>query len=348
MAAIRGTDTNLIFKEGSTHGTAVQGTTNDKIPVESFNGQKATSELTSNNIGTGISMEEDTKIGATDYTVDISMQAGFNNGAETISAMFFGAASSPAEQNVGEGDYMSRITYDPTQLKFGTWARDSYDSGVLEYPSCYPTSLTFTQARDAYLQLDASFIADDEVTTGTTNTNVSLASATVDDATKIIGRVDESFLVNTQAGSALASPTDDACPSSFTLALTDAKEANKCFSGGSSDGAPIRSGLLTGELTLEFLQQDDHTWIDWRDNETALKCSFDIQGSQIASGDNYTWKFFIPRMIVTNVTTVVDSAGFNAFTVTCKLLKASANPSGMDDTYPYIEVTNTDSTQITS
>lgn len=349
MASIRGTDTNVILKQGTTHGTAVSGGSTDKLPVESISVTRNASELSSNEIGTGLSMATDMALGETTYNVDITMQMGYNNGAETWLALFMGASTaSPAEENTGEGDYKHVITYSPSVKKFATIAHDTSSTTVVECPSCYPANISISTSPFNYLELSGSWVANTALFSSTTNSNASLASATIANKRKIVAQRNDVFLVNAQGGGALSSSTDKVCASNVTLNLMDEKAIQNCFSGSESAGAPIRTDLFSGDLQLEFLEMEDHTWINYRNNETALKCGFIVDGAQIGAGENYTFSFYIPRMVVTSVDHSISSAGVNGFTVTCKILKADSNPTGMTSTYPYFEVINTQSTALIS
>jgi len=189
MASKTGADSNLILKQATTYGTAVQGGSGDKLILENAAPSVSVTIGESNNIGAGLSMVKDVDKLQTDVTISINQQARYQDaGLSRILALFMGAStSSPAENNTGEGDYLHRITHSATASKFCTIAYDGSTTAPFEYPSCYPTSITIeTGNTPGYLSYTAEFIANDQDITSTENSSAELASATAEGDKKII------------------------------------------------------------------------------------------------------------------------------------------------------------------
>jgi hypothetical protein len=345
MAAVTGSNTNIIFKKGATHGTAVQGVAGDKLVLGQGGSLSHTQEveiLNHGGIGSGLAMYTDGIKGGVIPTLSISeFTMGYHNNTGALLRNFFGSATISSEITPAQADYRHTFEYDATVNRFGTIAFDAYSAGVFEYPSCYSTSLEISTGNpNGFLKMAMEFVADVRDITSTTNTNVSLAAATVVDDEICVHNQGDYFWINTQAGAGLATG-DKVAITDYTLSLTDSKESVAEFKESNIYGAPVRTGLLEGTLTVTLKNLSDLTWITAQDAETAYKCVFSVEGTQIGTGENKSISIYIPRMKVLETPTYdLSELGENPLTVTFTIYKASANPTGMSDTYPYIEIVN--------
>lgn len=351
MAGIRGADTNIGIKVGSTHGTAVACGTGDKLVLGTDGGLSwdfATEIIEHGGVGSGLSMKKNAYAVGEKPTVSLSsFTCGYNNNFAEMLALFMGVSGAPTEQTSGEGDYLHTITYSPSVKKFATIAAELTSSGTIEFPSAYPTSVTISTGNpNNSLKADFEFVADQKKLNSSTNTNATLANTTVTSESLIIHNQGDSFRINAQAGGALSSG-DLLNITSLTLTLTDAKEITAEFKGSNINGVPDRTELLTGQLTVTFKELADLTYFTAYDAGTEYKADFDIQGSQIGSGDNETFKILLPRLkIVNQPEYAIEEAGTNDLTVVFDCLVASANPTGMGSKYPYFEVINGTATSL--
>ncbi len=351
MASKRGADINVGIKVGTTHGTAVACGAGDKLVLGidgSLSWDFAPTILDHGGIGSGLSMKKATYAVGELPTVSInSFTCGYNNNFAEMLALFMGVSGAPTEVTTGEGDYKHVITYSSAVKKFATIASEMTDSATIEFPSCYPTSVTITTGDpNNFLKADFEFIANQKVLNSSTNTNATLANTTVLSESLIIHNQGDIFRINAQAGGALSSG-DKANITSLTFTMTDAKEPTMEFKGSDSNGIPDRTELFSAQLVVTFKSLDDMTWFTAYTAGTEYKSDFDIQGSQIGAGTNETFKLLIPRMKVVNAPEYgLEEIGENDLTVTFDCLVASSNPTGMTSKYPYFEVTNTTTTSL--
>lgn len=347
MTAITGSDTSLILKQATTEGTAVQGGATDKIILESAAPSISVTVGESNNIGAGYSMLKGVDKLQTDVTISINQQARYQDaGLSRIMALFLGAVAAPAEQTVGEGDYLHRITHSATADKLCTIAYDGSASEPIEYPTCRPTQVTIeTGNTPGYLTYTAEFIANDQDITSPVNTSASLAAATVEGDRKIVHSVTAGSLwINAQAGGALSSG-DAINPDTVSIYYTKPKTKINTF----GNSTVIKDGLFDSTITLTFPSLTALTWFTANNAGTEYKALFKVEGEQIGAGENYTSAFYFPKLKIVEAPDYgLSDPGINPLTVVFKGLAADANPTGMDDDYPYAEFINERSTALIS
>lgn len=347
MASVSGAVTNAIYKIGSTFGTAVSGGAGNKLKAEitpNFNAEM----LKPRQMGSGVSMIQTATRGNFKPTVKLGMDAGYRNCMDNIAAQFFGTAGVPSEQTASQGDYKHTLTFNSSlNAKWGTLAFDLATANVMEFPSCATRSLTWTLSdAPGILNFEAELLANTALTTGTTNTNGSMASATATDVEVIAFASDDQFRLNTNAGSALAGG-DQYNITDWTLNLVRPQEIVGEIRGAAGNGAPIATDLFAGTLSVKVKELADNAFYTYWSNETALKCSLNIQGTQIGSGLNKQVTFYIPKMYLQQEPQYsVTSPGVNGVTMNFIIVGATANPSGMSSTLPYIELINNLSTSL--
>lgn len=350
MTAITGSDTIAILKQGTTYGTPVQGATGDKLILEGLTPSRSVTEGTSNAIGSGVSWKQSADVLGFEDSISFSQQARYDDrGLTRVLAGFFGASTSvPAENNVGEGDYFHRITHSGSADKFYTLAVKDSSATSLEWASCYPVSLSIESgATPGYLTYTANFIANNRNNTPSVNTVANLASATVAGTTKVIhnsqalDNESENYVwLNLQSDGALDSG-DAICPSTISISFEKPRELIRCFGGSEIR----RSDIGFGTVTMEFPKHADHTWLNGAKAGTVYKALWNLQGSQIEAGDDYSITFNFPELvIVEDPTPQFTEAGINSVTVVFQALSASASPTGMSSTEPYVDVVTTTST----
>lgn len=347
MAIKSGMQTNAIMKVASTWGTAVSGGAGNKLKAEispNFN----TDMIQARQIGSGVSMVQAITRGNLKPSIGLTMDGGYRNCMDYILAQFLGTSGAPVEQTGAQGDYKHTLTFNTTlNAKYLTVAYDTSSTTVLEYPTCATRSVTLSlDDAPGILNVEAELIANNVLTTGTTNTNGSMASATATDTEMIAFAFDDTFRVNTAAGSTLAGG-DQFNITGWSLSLSRPQELLGEIRAATGNAAPIETDLFEGTLTVNVSQLADHTFFTYWLNETALKCTLNIQGTQIGTGVNKAITSYIPRMILENEPVYnITSAGVNGYSMTFKLLCATANPSGMSSTYPYFEIINGLSTSL--
>jgi hypothetical protein len=345
MAAVTGSNTNIIFKKGATHGTAVEGVAGDKLVLGSEGSLDHTQDvdiLNHGGIGSGLAMYTDGIKGGVRPSISISnMTMGYHNNTGALLRNFFGTTAVSAEITASQADYRHTFTYGASENRFGTLAFDGTSTEPIEYPSCYSTSLEITTGEaNGFLKLSTEMIADVRDITSPVNATADLAAATVIDDEVCVHNQGDSFWLNLQSDGALDSG-DLVNITDYTLSLSDPKELVAEFKGTNTYGAPRRTGLLEGTLTVTFKSLAALTYFTAQDAETAYKCSFAIEGTQIGTGENKSITIYVPRMkVLATPSHSLAEVGENPLSVTFQIFKASANPTGMTSTYPYIEIVN--------
>lgn len=347
MAILSGARTNAILQSAPTWGTAVQGGAGDKLRAEispNFNVEA----LQLRQIGSGVAMIEDVIRGNLKPSIGLTLDAGYRNCLDILIAHFMGTSGAPVEQTASQADYKHTITFNPTlNPKWLTHAYETSTTTVIEYPSCAVRSLGLS-LNDApgILEATAELIANNVVISSTVNTNASLQGATNTDVEPIAYSFDDTFRMNAASGSTL-SGSDQFNIVGFALNLTRPQECQGEIRAAAGNASPVETGLFEGTLQITMSSVIDHTrFSEWL-AETAMKCSLNIQGTQIGSGVNKAITINIPRMkYEAEPNYSIAGPGVNPYTATFRIIKAQSNPSGMTSTYPYFEMINGLSTSL--
>ena len=347
ITRLTGIQSKAVFKLGSTataYGTAVAGGTGDRLRAQ-ISPNEQSQELAKNPIGSGLTMQDEVIAGRVTPVISLTMDAGYQNGADKLVAQFMGTAGTPTEQNVGEGDYLHSITMSaaPNPV-YGTLAFEMTSAKVKEYPSCAVRSIaTNFGSTNEIVQLSSELLANDIVYDSSTNTNATLASATSADADCVIVKLEDQFLLNAQSAGAL-SVSDQYNIVSYSRTITRPQEFSGAVKGSSGNGQPVASELVTGTLDVTLEALDDISKFDsWAAGDT-FKCALIIEGSQIGAGDNKTWAEYCPRIKLVQAPKYnLTDSGYNQVTLNFMILEASAAPTGMSSTKPYFEIINTKS-----
>jgi hypothetical protein len=349
ITRITGTQTKAILKLGTqatAYGTAVAGGTGDRIRGN-ISPSYQSQELTKNPIGSGLTMQDDVIKGRLTPTVTLAMDLGFQNGADKLAAQFFSTTSSPAEQNAGKSDYLHRFTMNvaPNNV-FATFAYELTTAKVAELPSCAVRSFaTSFGGTNEIVQLSAELLGNDLVLDSATNTNATISSATVADSECVIVKLEDQFLLNTESGDALDSG-DQFNIVSYSRTINRPQDFSGQVKGSAGNPKPLADEMITGTLSVTLEALDDISLFEAWDAETSYKCALIIEGSATASGgDNRSWAEYTPRMKLVQAPQYnVTDSGYNSVTLNFVIMQASANPTGMSSTLPYVELINTKST----
>jgi hypothetical protein len=345
MAKITGADTIAGIRQGATYGTAVAIGAGHKLVLEDASQSASVSEITTNAIGLGLSMADQANIGNTEYAVSINQQGRYNdNGLPLILALFFGASTGvPAEITTDEDDYLHRITWSSAANKFATFAMLGTSDDVFEFPSCYVQDITIeTGTTPGVLSYTANLLANTRVLDSVVNTDTTLGSATVLGNSVIGHQTIDYVWMNAQGGDALDSG-DAICPESISISYAQPKRIANCFGGSEI----IKDALFDASITLNFASLEDFEHFTNQQDQVEQKLLFSIEGNQINEGENESITLFFPRLkAVQSPEYAVSASGVNPFSVTYKALVASANPTGMNSVYPYVEFVNGNSAAI--
>lgn len=342
MGAITGANTDAILKIGSVFGTAVSGTTGDRLTFEGLNRAQNPNILMASPKGSGLDMQDNATVGAIAPTVGIEALEHFNNAIVAGQALFFGADS---VMNMGSGYYCHSLLYEPTRLsKFATIAFEGASDKVFEYPSCTPTRVAANyDAPPNYGRVSIDFLADNEKIADTTNTNASMAGSTVADSTRVIAKPQDYFLINARTGSALSTSTDSVAVTAVEIEYSHECEFIPEIKGSTGNGQPISSGDVpfAVTMTVTFKNAADFTWFTAQSAGTEYKAELQITDS---GGAYYVKRAFPCLKVLQDPSYNVTAGGMNPLSVTFQALVVTAAPAGMISGFPYAIYKNTKAT----
>lgn len=349
MASITGAQTKAGVKVASTWGTAVACGAGNSFAGEitpNFN----VTEILARQIGSGNYMLNTATKGTVIPTVSVTADLGYRNNVDVMIAQMMGTSGVPTEQNVGEGDYLHQITFNTSlNAKYLSFAYQSSDATSIEFPTCAVQSIGITtNSIPGYIDFTAEMVSSGVELSSSTNTYSSLNSCTFEEGVPELVAVDyvDNFQTNAESGGAVSSG-DQYNITGFELALNRPQEVIPEIKGSAGNPAPIATELFDGTFNVNVKELVDHSYYTIWNAETAQKAVVIVQGTQIGAGDNKTFAIYLPRMLlVTEPQYALTDQGTNSLALNFRLLKASANPTGMDSTYPYFEITNTLSTSL--
>lgn len=352
MTAITGYQSNAVMvlgTTGGTYGTAVAASTGDKI-IGTVNDGTTAQELQRSAIGSGAPMRTETRKGRVTPVATLAGDLGFRNGYDKALAQFFGTASSPAEQTVGQADYMHRLTMNASANPFfNTFAYKLASGDTVEFPSAAIRSVTtsFSEVQ-SYLQCSLEILGNKYEIASAVNTQSVVDAATLQETELVVVTEDQDFWLDTEASGALASG-DQFNIISYSRTLTRPQDFIGNVRGAAGNDRPVISDLIVGTLTVELQWLADKTYFTAWDAGTLFKSKMNFEGTQIGSGVNKAFIEYNPRMVLVQKPSYnITEAGFNPVTLEFVLLKADSNPTGMNSTYPYTEIINGRSTTYVS
>lgn len=345
MAEITGADTKIALKVASTFGTAVAVSTGDQMEVESLNQSTNPEELSASPIGSGNLMQNDAQQGAVSPSIDIEKIDYFNDAGVAAEAAFWQGES---VMNMGNSAYTHSFMRSSFNQKWVTLAHQLGSNTAAEFASCAVTRVQVTYENPPnYARKSLSLIANGRDTDPSTNTYNVLQSTTLADTERVVLQPDDEFLINTQGGSALASPTDRVAITSLVVEYIAEQDFAREIKGTAGLGEPFPSGNPPFDtiLTVTFRALEDATYFNAAEDGTEYKAQLTVTGSLIGGSQYKKWVRCFPRLkIIQDPQYNLTSPSLNPHTVIFKALAASSAPSGMWSVYPYAMVTNGKST----
>lgn len=343
MAPITGKETLVGIKMATTYGTAVA--VDKLLACDSFTQSRNVETLMRSPLGLNKLFDSNMTQGRASPTIGATTKIGFQNNVEYLLAQFFGKSSTPAEQNAGEGDYLTRLTFNTVapilNPKYLTVAMKDTSTTTLEFPAVAIDSLTITIVPNNYISMDITGIANDRELSSATNTTTVLNGLTAPLENEIVVRETDEFLINAQAGGALTTVTDRKVIEQVVISFTKPQESIPLIKGSAGNAEPTSTGNYTCTLTVTYNTLEDHTWFTAAESGTEYKASFSFEGTQIGAGDNQGFRMYFPRLqIVTDPEYTATTPGNNKHIVTYTAMPAISNPTGMNDVHPYVEYTN--------
>jgi len=344
MAAITGKETLVGLKMATTYGTPVA--VDRLIACDAFNQSRNVEKLMRSPLGLNKLFDSNITQGRASPTVGGTTKIGFQNNVEFMLAQFFGKSSTPAEQNVGENDYLTRLTFNNVapilNAKYLTMAMKDTSTTTLEFPAVAMDSMTITIVPNNYISMDFTGIANTRNLSSATNTTTVMNALSAPAENEIVVRETDEFLINAQASGALTTATDRKVIEQCVITFTKPQESIPLIKGSAGNGEPTSTGNYTCTLTVTYNTLEDHTWFTAAESGTEYKAGFTFEGSQIGAGDNYGFRLYFPRLqIVDDPEYTATTPGNNKHIVTYTAMPATSAPTGMNDVHPYVEYTNT-------
>jgi len=342
MAAKTGADTLIGMKFASTWGTATTCIAGDKLPVESFSPSNNTTEVSANDIGDGNDMTSDSILGATNPTISLTHKMFYDGAGIEALAVLFGTAAVAVD---GDGDKHT-LTYNPDRAsKYLTTAWENTTTDAAEMETGIPSSASIAATPNEYLRNTLEILGNDiliEPDETTVNDNASLASVTNADENRIVVRPDDGLWINSQSGGALS--ISDCEPfTDLTLNYNRGLEIVQEVQCASGNGLPRSTGEMPFmvDIPISFRSLDKADYLNAVKNGEEFKAQFTVTGPLIGGTTYYSATFYFPRLkIVADPDASKNNTGENPYSLTFKALVASANPTGMASTYPYVEIVN--------
>lgn len=349
MASISGTNTVGAIKIASTWGTAVAAGAGDRLAGEfnlAFNG----TTLESRTVGSGQIMRANFARGTYIPTLSYTGDLGYRNGCDRIIAAFMGTSPVPTVVTVGQGDNKHTITLNPTlNAKYLSFAFTDTDSTTQEIPTAAVRSIGLQSTGvPGYVDFTAELLGGAVNLPGTTNTYAVVTATTFTEGTPELVATDfsDAYRTNAQSGASIATGNLYSI-TGFTFNMSRPQDLIPEIKGAAGFSAPVSSGVAEGTFSVTVKELADQVYYTVWLNETAQKASVDIQGTQIGTGTNKTFKLNLPRLLLVGEPQYAPTGeGVNPLTLNFTIAAASSNPTGMTSVYPYFEITNTLATSL--
>lgn len=348
MSRITGAEQVIAVKMADVWGTAETLGADDRAEFESWEENRNAENLEANPIGSGRIMANDAQQGAITPTITFEKLLHFNDVSGAIATAFYGGASVVAQQSGTLGYAHSLIHNENMGQRFLTTARQYCLQSVVECATAIPTRLSWTFDNPPnYARIAGEMIGNDLLFESTTNSYAVLETTTISDTERVVATGAAEFLINTQAGPALATPTDRYAITSLVLEEEKPFESAREFKGATGNGEPIPNGdpPYTANLIVTMKSADEVTFFRASRAGTEYKASYQVEGTTISGGVKKRLTLYFPRLkLIDEPENPVTSAGMNPLTLTFKCLVAASVPSGMADRYPHPVFVNTKST----
>lgn len=314
-------------------------------------------ELEKDAVGCGASTGfiDDCQLGTREYRLGLTGDLGYANGANRLFAQYFGLASVPAEQNVGQGDYLHTFTIAANPNgHFGTFGYETSQTDVIELKSTFTERMQITMSEvNNFVNWSVDLLSNEieTVAASAVNDNADLQSLTIPHDELVLPTCGSKFLLKELLDDgtdiALADPADLFKITSYDLELERTLEVINEMTGGDC-GAPLANEDPTGTLTIgikEHVSNAD-TYTAWEQGKFYY-CEIEWTGLQIGTGDLATYRISLPKLcLVASPGYNITSAGINSYSLTFRVLSSkNLIPGNFTTTGPQIQLINKRSTQ---
>lgn len=356
---ITSNDVTIGVKKGATWGTAVDITSTNafKLRASVFSPDATFNEILSSDIGFAKKIV-DTLRGQLSATISITMDMTFNQPWLALLASVLGTESSATETTPSQGDYSRTIdladsTYGSSAC-FWTMAMSTENATgakLIELPSVKLNTVRMDFPVNDKPTITFTGIIDRIVISSWTTTYAHLIglSATGNYETAVFTGTNAYYRQNAFSGGALSSGDNQAIES-VSLELSRPSETRYGLRGANSQYTmePYELGQIQGSVTVKYSEIDSsiQNLLDHWLNKTAQKAEWFLDGAQIGSGVNASYKFQIPEMAampkLPDGYKVPNNTSLMKPEIQYRMLQAAAAPTGMTGVTEYIRVTSID------
>ena len=343
MAKRTGAETPIVAGVASTFGLPTSNVAGALMFCNAFNQSRNVTPLRANPIGSGNVMDGlNTQQGQDSPTLNIDKDLHFNDSGNVLLAQFFGTAAAPMTMAAASAFHHSVLFNETENAKWVTVAQGPTSTETLEWPSVAVRGINITGSQ--YGPVIAAFdcLANERRITGTLNGTSGLNAATVANVKRVILKQSDYFLVNAQAGAALAT-TDAVAIKSFSIAYQRPQEHVFEIRGAAGNAQPVLTGDPPFKVTLSVTLRNlaALTYFTAAAAGTAYKAELRVTGDLMTGSTYWGYSFCFPYLKILedpgyNLTTAAE----NEHTVVFEALMASATPTGMCSAYPYVLILN--------
>lgn len=256
-------------------------------------------------------------------------------GLETPMALILGTAGAPAQQGTTTA-YKHTLQLDSSIFgNFATLAQQKLSNKVWEFPSVKLHGFKLSAQMNKPVKLSLEAIADTLDRASATNTTVTMASVTnPDTANRILMNKDTVVRINDQSDGALDSG-DALYPTSIEINFNRPMDSEP-VAGQDGVDEPMDNGFPVATVTMKFPRYNtanDAFFDDWN-SFTSKKMDITFVGKLIEGAYYYQWRFLFPHVKVDQPEATVSGPGKIPFSLSFKVMAASAAPTGMAFTEP--------------
>jgi hypothetical protein len=333
MAVIAAHEAILGIVKGATWGTEVEVTSRLRVQSLTINDSYAP-RITQNHDKSY--MPGTIKRGRRSVSGSFSVDCSFGGEWLVLYALFAGTASTPAEQNASQNDYLSNLDFASTHQYFLSLAFKIEDDVVMSVKSAKISGFSFSGSENGGLFCTVQFIGD-AVQTGGETSIAELDALTFEDNEEVVifnGSAAYFRYGDYSTGTALSS-SDDVNMTQFSINLSRPITPYYGLRGANTDETyePYSSGLASGNFSFTLAAIDDSV-IDLfakLEANTQGMAEIFVDGVQIGTGANTSLKFQLPscRPLSVSGYGIGGQATLQQPSLTCALEADVTAPSGM-------------------
>ena len=333
---ISGRETKIGAIKGSVWGTAVSCAATHGLLVLSSSLGRGFEVLEDLSLGSG--WELDPQRGTLSAGGDLAGWLRYDNNEWLLIAQLMGTAGAPTQKTAGGAvlayQHVLQLA-DGIAGKFATIAQLMKSDEVWEFPSVKPVSLVIRGGKRVPLQYTIACVASHLTRNAASGTNNTTTIATItqrETLRRIVPDENAYFRINAQSGAGLA-VGDNHPVSTFELTFTRPQEGDNVLDGNvfSTEPTGVAHAMPTEvKVTFPVYEDKADALLDAFEADTPMKAEIFAQGPVIDGTERYRILIQMPQAIIVGRPELsIPGPGKLACTLTLKLTKAAAAPTGM-------------------